>query len=257
MISYGTFYDTIFYITNLYSVDASIINDTTQLTLGVFLNKFNLVSYVPYSIFSLVSYVYFYILLFVFFCILLKKTANPLIAPMSEKELNSFDDLIVFSVFLVTLYFSYMFYLFGLIYVDSYTNLFFINFLFFALFCVLVLLGFLLTMGKYFIIFIKGAGNSLSLLNELIFDLVNIVSFNLRAFVQLIRIIIVYVSYIMLLMLYYEHYYITTDIFSNFVYIENITILNQLGAFVHLFFEIAHVLILFFMQIVAFSFMIF
>jgi len=239
-------------------------NDTTNFSNVK--NDFDIESLQPFYIFNISNYIpsiylsflvnLFYIISVIFlFLFFFKKSFNSLFSGISEKELNAFDDLIVFSVFLVTIYFSYIFYLWGFIVFNSYLNIFFFNYLFFLIFLIVVLVGFFINLGYYFIAFIKGASGSLALLIEALFDILNILSFNIRGFVQLLRLIIVYTSYLMLLELYYEQISISS-LFS-FELFNNLSISNFFFEFIHIFIEIAHTVILFFMQIVAFSFMVF
>lgn len=100
----------------------------------------------------------------------------------------------------------------------------------------------------YMIIFINGASGSLSLAYEFILDAVNLLAFNLRQCVQLVRIIILFSVYYMLSMIFYEvsHSY-TSDLY----------LADFLQTYLRLLFEVAHTLVIFVMQVGAFMFMVF
>lgn len=198
----------------------------------------------PINIFSLVIFSYIII-------ILQHLVGNKLVSVFSlfsEKELNSIDDLLITTSCVFGFIGFYIFFMFGFFTGNS----IYILSLFYLCSNLVLILLILITMmynfNYYLIIFINGASGSLSLAYEFILDAVNLLAFNLRQCVQLVRIIILFSVYYMLSMIFYE---------VSHSYSSDLYIVDFLQTYLRLLFEVAHTLVIFVMQVGAFMFMVF
>lgn len=171
---------------------------------------------------------------------------------IAEKELNAIDDfLYVFILIFVT----YLFNFFGCF---NFLNLMALNqvmvTLTLALLVVLLLtpLAMLFNFGFYFLINIRGSATTLSFFYELILDFINLTSFMLRICIQLVRLVIIGVTYYG-----YNHLVFTYNFFFFNFFIENWHTSFQEGFMLiaRLIFEVGHTFVMFGAQFAAFCVM--
>jgi len=166
----------------------------------------------------------------------------------SEKELNSIDDLVVILALSFSFFGLYIFSMFGALQQQGLVFTIIVYLVVNAVFIALILLTMIYNFNYYFITYINGSGSSLSIIYEFILDVTNLLAFNLRLCVQLVRIVILFGVYFMLSMVFYEipHTFTaqTTPLTLGVVYLR-------------LVFEVAHTLVIFAMQCTAFLFMVF
>lgn len=109
--------------------------------------------------------------------------------------------------------------------------------------------------GFYFIISIRGGATTLSYVYELMLDYVNLVSFTLRLCIQLVRIIVIGVTYYAYEHMFFVHDYLITPstggLIQDSYQLSDYLILLARGTF-----EIAHTIVTFAIQVIAFSVMI-
>ena len=156
-----------------------------------------------------------------------------------EEEINSSDDfLLIFS--LVFFFFFFNFYGFFCLNYFSIFSIFVHLFAFLFLSLILMPLTALYNFGFYFIINIKGSAVSLSYIYELVQDNINLLSFFLRVYIQLVRLITITVTYFG-----YNHLVLTYNFtISNF----NLSLNSFVLAFVRFAFELVHTIIIFIAQ---------
>lgn len=163
-----------------FSLPTYLIVPETVVSLLATLVQFSLVTYLVVSLFIFISNQTFVAQAFTF----------------SEKELNSLEDLII-GLSIICLFFMVnvfgLFCFFGdLAFNPTVITLYVISVILF-----LTPITLLFHFGFYFIINLKGAAANLSLLYELVLDYINVLSFFLRLNVQLVRIVIIGVIYVM------------------------------------------------------------
>lgn len=184
-------------------------------------------------------------LFFISLFYILKSNYSLKILTICEEEINSSDDFLVI-LYIILLFFFFNFY--G-IFCFSYFSTFsiFIN-LFALLFISLVLLPLtaLYNFGYYFIINIKGSGSSLSFFYELLQDNINLLSFFLRVYIQLVRLITITVTYFG-----YNHLVLSYNFTSN-----TFNLGNSFVIFARFIFELAHTIIIFIAQMLSLMMMI-
>lgn len=173
----------------------------------------------------------------------------------SEKEVNALDDLLVCLLLIFLFFFFNFFGCFSFLFNCSYSLGF--VFLFTTLVCMLVSIPFSMAynFGFYFIISIRGGATTLSYLYELILDYVNFISFTLRLCIQLVRIIVIGVTYYMYNHLFFVYNYLVTPSIS-YNTTTNFELTNYLIMWSRLIFEVGHTFIIFGIQLTAFSVMI-
>lgn len=173
----------------------------------------------------------------------------------SEKEVNALDDLLVCLLLIFLFFFFNFFGCFSFLFNCSYSLGF--VFLFVTLICMLVSIPFAMAynFGFYFIISIRGGATTLSYTYELILDYVNFISFTLRLCIQLVRIIVIGVTYYMYNHLFFVYNYLVTPSLS---YNTNSTfeLTSYLIMWARLIFEVGHTFVIFGIQLTAFSVMI-
>jgi hypothetical protein len=172
----------------------------------------------------------------------------------SENEINSIDDLLVIFFIVVIFYASYILYFAGFFTTTTLELILTLSIAYVGCLPFILLSGMLLNFRYYNVIFINGAGNSNSFLYDFVMDIINVLAFNIRVIVQLVRILILYSTYYLLALLYDELSY---NIFITSNYLTTQSFSGYLTTYVRLVFEIGHVLIIFFMQTAAFIFMLF
>jgi hypothetical protein len=117
----------------------------------------------------------------------------------SEKEIASLDDIIL-SVIIIIYVFGWFFYIHAWTILGSYPELLF----FFYLLPLLVYLVFgmptflLIDFGNCFLMFIRGSGAYTSLLVELMYDYINFGAFYVRLSVQWVRLLIMFLTFIVM-----------------------------------------------------------
>ena len=175
----------------------------------------------------------------------------------SEKEIGSLDDLIL-AVLIVVYFFGWFFYVYSWGYLGQSPELmlsfYLAPFLFFLIIGMPTLL--ILDFGSCFLIFIRGVGASQLFLAELMYDYINFGAFYVRLFVQLVRIALMFSTFIAMHdVILFNHnlnnssimsfdyisdyfYFIKTN-FVTFFYIS-CDIFPKI--FIRIFFEIAHTL---------------
>ena len=205
----------------------------------------------------ILNYVFLLFFVFLFLNFFFANVLNSVYVNVSEKKLNSFDDLVIIILLLLSFYFVYIFYLLGLVFLIDYENLFVFFFVLLLGIIVHILLNLVFNMGYYLSSFIKGAGDNKSIIYNLLFDYVNILSFHLRVLVQLVRIIVIYGTYYQLVLLYNEFSYSYSYINNLSYSYESYSTMSYILIYIRVVFEIGHTLIIFFMQAVVFSFMVF
>lgn len=177
----------------------------------------------------------------------------------SEKEINALDDLIV-SVFIIFMFFFFNFLgCFGYVWNIGYNTTFILVFATLVLMLVLIPVTMVYNFGFYFIISIRGGATTLSYVYELILDYINIISFTLRLCIQLVRIVVIAVTYYMYNHLFFTYNYYIIDIFSWSAptsYIMAFSADSLLVQWGRLVFEVGHTFIIFGVQLIAFSVMI-
>ena len=173
----------------------------------------------------------------------------------SEKEVNALDDLLV-CLFLIFLFFFFNFFCcFSFLFNCSYSLGFVCLFL--TLICMLVSIPFSMAynFGFYFIISIRGGATTLSYTYELILDYVNFISFTLRLCIQLVRIIVIGVTYYMYNHLFLVYNYLITPSIS-YNSTSQFELTSYLTMWARLVFEVGHTFVIFGIQLTAFSVMI-
>jgi len=173
----------------------------------------------------------------------------------SEKEVNALDDLLVCLLLIFLFFFFNFFGCFSFLFNCSYSLGF--VFLFTTLICMLVSIPFAMAynFGFYFIISIRGGATTLSYTYELILDYVNFISFTLRLCIQLVRIIVIGVTYYMYNHLFFVYNYLVTPTIS-YNTTTSFELTNYLIMWARLVFEVGHTFVIFGIQLTAFSVMI-
>lgn len=127
----------------------------------------------------------------------------------SEKEINALDDLLV-GVLLIFLFFFFNFLgCFAYVFSCSYSLGFSVLFLGLCFMLISIPTTMVYNFGFYFIISIRGGATTLSYIYELILDYVNLISFALRLCIQLVRVIVIGVTYYMYNHLFFVYNYLT------------------------------------------------
>ena len=175
----------------------------------------------------------------------------------SEKEIGSLDDMIL-AILIIIYFFGWFFYTYVWGYLGQSPELimtfYLVPFLFFLIVGMPTLL--ILDFGSCFLVFIRGVGASQLFLAELMYDYINFGAFYVRLFVQLVRIALMFSTFVAMhdvilfnhnlnnsAILGFEHlwecfFYVKTS-FNAFFYIS-CDILPKI--FIRIFFEIAHTL---------------
>jgi len=79
----------------------------------------------------------------------------------------------------------------------------------------------LLDHGFYFILFLKGSANSLIILYEILLDYINIIAYFLRIFIQLVRLLIIFIGLYTFNELFIEYYYYYFNFYNMYVFQSN------------------------------------
>ena len=137
----------------------------------------------------------------------------------NEKELNSLDDLIYIILIFGTV-FAYNFGFYGMMFFFNFSNLY-LYFFIYNLQLILICIPFsvLIDYGFYFIIYIRGCSNSLLISYEIFLDYINILGYCLRVLIQVIRLIVILVTFYTFNELYIEYYYYYLPLY-NYIYIN-------------------------------------
>lgn len=264
-----------FYLTYFYFIDILPYNSLTQFDLIANINQYfiiiNVFTLFTKQFYFLTYILNYYIIMFLLFLIfsfsllrwqLFSAQFNfiyLLLLTENEKELNAADDLIyVFVSFLLIFIYNFSIYSFF-----SFTNvnLTFLYFMFFNLFFILISipLNVLVDYGFYFCIYIRGCSNSLIISYEIILDYINILAYWLRIIIQLIRLIVIFVTFYTFNEMYCEYYYYYVLIFNPLTTFSQISynlIINIMYFLIHWFFEFWHLLFIFLLQSIAFNIMV-
>lgn len=171
-----------------------------------------------------------------------------------EKELNATDDLIWVVALVVFTYFLHFFGCF------TFDNLSALNlFLPYLIVGLLILLTFiptslLINFGFFLVVSLRGASASLSVLYELTLDYINLVSYYLRLCVQLVRLVIITVTFYG-----YNHLIVTYSYIFHYSSAQEIITgsLPLTSMALRLVFEAGHVFVMFIAQLGAFCLMVF
>jgi len=156
-----------------------------------------------------------------------------------EEEINSSDDFLLI-LSLVLFFFFFNFYGVFCFKFFNIFNVFLQLFVMLLISLVLMPLVALYNFGFYFIINIKGSGGSLSFTYELIQDNINLLSFFLRVYIQLVRLITIIVTYFG-----YNHLVLSYNFELNSL---NSGFLSFLLVFARFSFELVHTIIIFIAQ---------
>lgn len=184
------------------------------------------------------------------------KTADDLISQAFtyvEKELNSPDDLMFTLVLFLSVFFFHVFGCFSILSSFGLNQIMFYLVSVLCFFLVLVPTIMLYNFGFYFIMSVRGSSVSLSSLYELVLDYINFISFYLRLCIQLVRLVIITVTFYG-----YNHLFLTYNFDVYSVSVSNIitdsTTLTVM--LLRLVFEAGHVFIMFAAQLGAFLLMV-
>jgi len=132
----------------------------------------------------------------------------------TEKEINAADDLLV-GVLIIFLFFFFNFLgCYVALFNCSYSLGFSVLFLLLCFVLVSIPTAMLYNFGFYFIINIRGSATTLSYLYELILDYINLISFALRLCIQLVRVVVIGVTYYMYNHLCFVHNYLVSPHFG-------------------------------------------
>lgn len=173
----------------------------------------------------------------------------------SEKEINALDDLLV-GVFLIFLFFFFNFLgCFAFIFSCSYSLGFSMLFLGLCFMLVSIPTTMVYNFGFYFIISIRGGATTLSYIYELILDYVNLISFALRLCIQLVRVVVIGVTYYMYNHLFFVYNYLVSPSTSS-VFNGLFTLTSYLIMWARLIFEVGHTFVIFGIQLIAFNVMV-
>jgi hypothetical protein len=185
------------------------------------------------------SYAVFLAIFFLFLFFVFKNNFFIKSLVICEEEINASDDfLLIFSL----VFFFFFFNFYGFFYFN-YFNLFNVSaqlFMYLLISLVLMPLTALYNFGFYFIINIKGSAVSLSYLYELVQDNINLLSFFLRVYIQLVRLITITVTYFG-----YNHLVLTYNFnLTDF----HLNISSFFLVFARFVFELVHTIIIFIAQ---------
>lgn len=128
----------------------------------------------------------------------------------SEKEVNALDDLLVGVMFIFLFFFYNFLGCFSFFFSCSYSLGFSTLFLMLCFMLISIPVTMVYNFGFYFIISIRGGATTLSYLYELILDYVNLISFALRLCIQLVRVVVIGVTYYMYNHLFFVYNYLVT-----------------------------------------------
>lgn len=169
--------------------------------------------------------------------------------------MNALDDLLI-GVLLIFLFFFFNF-LGCFAFVFSLTLNFAFSMLFLAVCFMLVSIPvtMLFNFGFYAIISIRGGATTLSYLYELILDYVNLVSFALRICIQLVRVVVIGVTYYMYNHLFFVYQYLSLPL-TGFIEVYSIELSQISLMWARLIFEVGHTFVIFGIQTIAFNVMI-
>lgn len=172
-----------------------------------------------------------------------------------EKEINAIDDLLVTLLLIFVFFFFNFLGCFAFLFNCSYSLGFSVLFLGLCFMLVSIPTAMVYNFGFYFIISIRGGATTLSYVYELMLDYVNLVSFALRLCIQLVRIIVIGVTYYAYEHMFFVHDYLITPstggLIQDSYQLSDYLILLARGTF-----EIAHTIVTFAIQVIAFSVMI-
>lgn len=223
----------------------TLINDYVQFSGDAFLA-------VPYYIISLV------ILASIVNWFILNSDYNIFLTSLfsfSEKEINALDDLLV-GVLLIFLFFFFNFLgCFAFLFSCSYSLGFSMLFLGLCLMLISIPTTMVYNFGFYFIISIRGGATTLSYVYELILDYVNLISFALRLCIQLVRVVVIGVTYYMYNHLFFVYNYLTLPATGS-VMEGSFSLVDYLLMWARLVFEVGHTFVIFGIQLIAFNVMI-
>merc|ERR1712226_240425 len=132
-------------------------------------------------------------------------------------------------------------------------NLVFFTILMIKLTLICIPLVLILEYGFYGIIFIRGSSSSTLLTYEFLLDYINLTAYFLRISIQMIRIVVILVTYFTFNELFLEYYYIffNKGVSGNFLE-KSFLVTNLFFFFLHLMFEIFHLAFIFLLQTVSF-----
>jgi len=276
---YIYFLNTKLFYTNILSIGVNYkiisIIDILSLNLSTF-NLLNISLVLVFSnIYLSINYIYLYIFYFYFlflylFILFFSKNYFYLqfnnyilvllictILTENEKEINSLDDLFYIFIFF-SFFFFYSFFFYGFIFLFMYSNIF-IFFFFFQLKLIILLIpvSILLDYGFFFIVYIRGCSNTSLLVYEILLDYINIIGYFTRIYIQLIRLVVIFITFYQFNELYIENFYFYYYFYKS----SNILILNYsyqlifslLLFLLHWFYEIIHFIFIFLLQSIAFN----
>ena len=171
-----------------------------------------------------------------------------------ERELNSIDDLIYILTFFI------FFFFFSLIFISGFTFFYRYNIILLSILLnmkiILIFIStfFLLEFGFFFLIYLRGASKSSSILYEILQDYLYIISYFFRIVVQFIRVIFYFFYLYQINELFVEYYYYFWFFINNgtYLYKSNIFI-NSLYFILIIIFELGHQLLSIIIQFVAFN----
>ena len=173
----------------------------------------------------------------------------------SEKEINALDDLLV-AVLLIFLFFFFNFLgCFAIVFSCSYSLGFSVLFLCLCFMLISIPVTMVYNFGFYFIISIRGGATTLSYIYELILDYVNLISFVLRICIQLVRIVVIGVTYYMYNHLFFVYNYLVNPSMGE-VMAGRFELFDFILLWARLIFEVGHTFIIFGIQLIAFNVMV-
>jgi len=181
------------------------------------------------------------------------KIANML--SFSEKELNSIEDLYYTFSYIVSIFFINFFSLFCFFGKLAMSPIFIAVFVA-GISLVLIPATLLTHLGYYFVVCLRGSSVNLSIVYELFLDYINTLSYFLRLVIQLVRIVIISVIFILYNEVIYSYSYIYSPVSCTSRPTNFVTDVI-LGVYVRVVFELVHVALIFIAQFSAFVVMLF
>ena len=233
------------------NININIVFDTYNFSLNI-LPTTSFSSSVNYSYIIKILF-YVYIISFIATCPLFS-SIDVVSQSLSEDDLSSIQDLIIMVLFTVSIFLTYITFFLGFYFFKGIQVIIALSFFYIISLIFGTLVGVMFNLRYYALIFLNGSGKSRKIIYNYLLDLVSCIAFNVRICVQLIRIVLLLVTYDLCSNLYNEvlfNFEVSSLVFNNF------SLISFFLLYVRILVELAHVYIIFGMQFAAFFFMVF
>lgn len=199
------------------------------------------------------SLIFLYIITLISSCSLFQ-SIDTITQTMSEDDLSSVQDLFIMVMFTSSIFISYMTFFTGFFFFKGIQIIVAISFIYLISLILGTLFGVMFNLRYYALIFLNGSGKSRKITYNYLLDVISCIAFNMRICVQLIRIVLLLITYQLCSNLYNEVLF-NFEV-SGFL-LQDFKISNYFILYIRILIELAHVYIIFTMQFASFFFMVF